>query len=118
MIMDFYKVTEKELHQQVAKDVENGEFVSIETQPLVKEDIRVDWDMVTLIERWEDEPTSWWIIEGVDDGGARWEGVGQFTGDFAGNHHELVVVEECVFKGWEGSNDTSLNNLDIVVREW
>ena len=116
MIMDFYKesnITEKELHQQVAKDVENGEFVSIETQPLANEDIRVDWDMVTELERWDDEPTSWWIIEGVDDGGARWSGIGQFTGDFAGNHHELVVVEECVFHGWEGKEEH-----EIMVREW
>ena len=102
--------------KKVNEDIERGEFVSIETQPLVKEDIRVDWNKVELFV--DDEPTTWWIIEGIDDGGARWEGVGQFTGDFAGNHHELVVVEECVFKGWEGSNDTSLNDLDIVVREW
>ena len=96
--------------KKVNEDIERGEFVSIETQPLVKEDIRVDWNKVELFE--SDEPTTWWIIEGIDDGGARWSGIGQFADD------ELVVVEECAFHGWEGSNDTSLNDLDIVVREW
>ena len=102
----------KEEIKQVNEDLKRGEFVSIETQPLVKEDIRVDWSMVTEIEAWEDEPTSWWIIQGIDDGGANWEGVGQFTGDFGGNHHELVVVEECVFKGWDTEEH------EIMVREW
>ena len=102
----------KEEIKQVNEDLKRGEFVSIETQPLVKEDIRVDWSMVTEIEAWEDEPTSWWIIQGIDDGGANWEGIGQFTGDFGGNHHELVVVEECVFKG----RDTE--ELEIMDREW
>ena len=39
--------------KKVREDQNRGEFVSIEVQPLVKEDIRVDWDMVALIERWK-----------------------------------------------------------------
>jgi len=109
-------LTEEMPHYVDLKDVKEsqsrGEMVSVERQPLVDEDVRVDWSMDGLIERWEDEPTSWHIIEGIDDGGAAWEGVGQFTGDFAGNHHELVVVEEAVFKGWD--NDEH----DIIVKEW
>ena len=94
-----------------------NDFTSNEIHPATGEEIRVDWDMEELLERWTDEPISWWVIRGIDDGGGNWEAVGQFIGDFAGNHYEeLIEVEDAEWLGFESSKGTDVSS-DIYAQD-
>ena len=39
-------------------------------------EVVVSWYTDELLERWTDEPMSWWSMEGCGDDGSKWEATG------------------------------------------